>query len=290
MVFRRGFLPALLVALCVTLISSSSQSAVIRVKPYGDDSNDGSSWELAKKTITAAIAGAFSGDEIWVAAGVYYERITLKDGVAIYGGFAGNETERGQRNWTTNESILDGNQQGSVVVSPLGAGQTTRIDGFVVRGGNSPNVGGGIHCSASSPVIANNTIIDNSAERGGAISCLGSSPTISNNTISGNSAKYYGGGIFCAGSSPAIFNNTITGCSAAAGGGICCQSSSSPRVVNNIIAYNSSGIFVSGSNPVFRNNCAYNPGGYSYSGVSADPTDIQLDPVLTAVGYGQVHI
>ena len=68
----------------------------------------------------------------------YVERITMADGVAVYGGFAGGETLRGQRNWQTNETILDGSVQGdpgTVVTAPTGVTYTARIDGFTIRNG-----------------------------------------------------------------------------------------------------------------------------------------------------------
>ena len=39
-----------------------------------------------------------------------------------------------------------------------------------------------------------------------------------------------------------------------------------------------------------RNNCVYNPDGANYSGLSAGMGDIQVDPKLVAVRYGQLHI
>jgi pectin methylesterase-like acyl-CoA thioesterase len=71
------------------------------VKTDGDDGNDGSTWDLAKQTVSAAITAASSGDEIWVKAGTYNELITLKDGIGLCGGFTGYETEREERNWAT---------------------------------------------------------------------------------------------------------------------------------------------------------------------------------------------
>ena len=41
--------------------------------------------------------------EVWVAAGTYVECITLKAEVALYGGFAGGETDLSQRNWTVKD-------------------------------------------------------------------------------------------------------------------------------------------------------------------------------------------
>ena len=62
-----------------------------------------------------------TGDEIWVAAGTYPEHIKNKTAgpsgsevavdTALYGGFAGTETARDQRNWQTNLTILDGGER-----------------------------------------------------------------------------------------------------------------------------------------------------------------------------------
>jgi hypothetical protein len=40
---------------------------------------DGSSWVTAFSTVQDGIAGAVSGDEIWVAMGVYQESLTIKE-------------------------------------------------------------------------------------------------------------------------------------------------------------------------------------------------------------------
>ena len=64
---------------------------------------------------------AASGDEVWVAAGTYKptggadQTISFNPpaGVKIYGGFAGTETSRGQRDWITNKTILSGDLQGN---------------------------------------------------------------------------------------------------------------------------------------------------------------------------------
>jgi len=124
--------------------------------------------------------------------------------------------------------------------------------------------GGGIFCDHSSPNITNNTITSNTAYNGGGISCLfSSSPNITNNTISKNSALDIGGGIFCMNASPNITGNTINGNTAIfGGGGIGCQcykSSSSPTITNNDITANFSkggggGIDCYSSYPIIMNN------------------------------------
>jgi hypothetical protein len=74
-------------------------------KPAASGSGDCSNWANAC-TLQTALTGAVSGDEIWVMAGLHKPTtdlssrsatFTLKNGVALYGGFAGAETQRQQR-------------------------------------------------------------------------------------------------------------------------------------------------------------------------------------------------
>jgi parallel beta-helix repeat protein len=304
--------------LMVSITGAATANAATRyVSKTGVDANDGSSWATAKLTVQAGLNAAASGDQVWVALGTYVQCITLKDGVALYGGFAGIEDpatfDPADRDLMANKTILDGNQGGSVVTSPSGATAATRIDGFTIRNGigassGSFRYGGGIYCSNSSPTIANNTITGNSASGnwycyGGGLYCSNSSPTIVNNTITSNSASGspgssygYGGGIYCADySNPTIANNTITdNIASSAGGGLYC-SASSPMIANTIVAFNSSGIYRTGSSGTMvpRSNCVFGNVAYNYSGLT-DPTgsngNISADPELGDVVYGSFHI
>ena len=273
-----------------------------------DANNSGLSWATAKVTVQAGLNAAVSGDEVWVAAGAYVERVTLKAGVALYGGFNGDETDRTQRNWTANRAILDGNAAGTVATAPTGATSSTRIDGFTIRNGKASS--GGVKCSSSSPTIANNlitgnagvgvscasaspvvtgntivgntgsgvdcyasqAIIGNNAITGNGNSgvyCYSSSPTIANNLIAGNAASL-GGGIYCLLSSANIINNTVVGNSAGSDGGGIYSSSGTPLIANTIIAFNSSGVCTAYGQPSLRYSCAYGNRDYDYSGM-ADP-------------------
>ncbi|GAA5126319.1 tandem-95 repeat protein [Luteolibacter yonseiensis] len=68
-----------------------------------DPSGDGKSWATAFKTISQAFAAATADTNIWVATGDYVEaNLTPPSGARLLVGFAGNETEEGQRNPTAN--------------------------------------------------------------------------------------------------------------------------------------------------------------------------------------------
>lgn len=96
---------------------------VIYVSLKGDDNNDGSSWQKAKRTIQAALNAAKPKTEIWVSVGEY-DRIYDYSAylVSIYGGFSGQETSKDQR---TRKSYVAG-------IYFTGNGYPAIIDGFIV--------------------------------------------------------------------------------------------------------------------------------------------------------------
>jgi len=257
----------LLAGVMVLLWNTSALAKVLYVSPDGNDLNDGTSWMRAKRSITAALAVARAGDQIWARYGVYYERITLKDGVSLYGGFRGTEQTLSERpsfprsSPDPYETVLDGQQGGSVVTTPSSASRTYRLDGFTVRNGNS-SYGGGLYCvglAARRLVVANCTISGNTANGGGGVYCVNSSPTLTNCTIAHNAADVDGGAI------------------ASDGGG---------SVVNTLIAFNTSGIYYSAGAPdTFHHNCVWGNDAYNYSGIP-DPTgtdgNISTDPLMIA--------
>lgn len=301
-------------------VVGTASAKTVFVSANGSDQSSGTTWTTAKRTVGAGITAAVSGDQVWVAAGRYAERISLKSGVALYGGFAGNETQLSQRNWTVNISLVDGNGVGPVVsITGSSATNSTRFDGFTVTNGKTANGGGiyiysasptitnnviacctatsnggGIYLNSSSAVIANNRIAANHAEgSGGGIDAVSSSPTLANNAIIGNSAGG-GGGISFSSSSGAITNNTICGNGVSYSGGGVAMQNSSVTVSNTLVAHNSSGVWVGGTKlPTLRYCCVYGNTGYNYSGM-ADPTGtngmISVDPKLADVAYSKIHL
>jgi parallel beta-helix repeat protein len=151
---------------------------VIHVSPGGNDANDGLTWATAKRTvqggISAAAAGIIEGGEVWVAQGTYAEHIAVPAFVYLYGGFTGTETSRAQRNFSAYPTILDGGGVHTVVLSQSAGYLVSALDGFIVQkggvftGGQIPGasavaaLGGGINCTVSAPIIANNLIRSNS--------------------------------------------------------------------------------------------------------------------------------
>lgn len=243
-------------------------------KPGG--TGDGSSWTQAAGSVQDAMDAACSEAggpcEVWVSAGTYQENIELCEGVSVFGGFTGIESEqvREQRDWTANVVTL-GNYGNSIVTMPLDSQAVCRIDGFTITGGylgagiscmycpalisNNTIVGNnavgydgrGVYCLSSSVLIWGNTITDNLALNGAGVMCDASEALITNNTISGNGeggygSCAYGGGIYCYESNPTISDNTITGNTATSyGGGIYIAYTppgSVPSISGNVIANN----------------------------------------------------
>ncbi len=173
---------------------------------YVDDTatgaNNGSTWQDAYTSLQQALAEAASGDEIWVAVGVYYPTsgtdraasFVLKPDVAIYGSFRGDETDVSQRNWREYISILSGNigspsttaDNSYHVVTGSNLTATTVLDGLLIGGGNAnssshpANWGGGmLNYPNSSPTLRNLIFTENSATFGGGMmNASGSSPTL----------------------------------------------------------------------------------------------------------------
>ena len=82
------------------------------VKADATGTNKGGSWKNAYISLQTALNNATSGDQIWIAAGTYSpgntstDYFNMVDGVSIYGGFNGTETDLAQRDPLKNTSII----------------------------------------------------------------------------------------------------------------------------------------------------------------------------------------
>ncbi len=87
-----------------TIVYQGFATSTIYVDTAG--TGDGSSWTNAAPTITDGLSIANMGDQVWVEVGTYAENVTVPDGVALYGGFAGGETSLSQRNVRANVTTI----------------------------------------------------------------------------------------------------------------------------------------------------------------------------------------
>jgi len=189
----------------------------------------GLSWYHADPNLQSALKKAqlWECNEIWVAKGTYHTHtdpgsqyrdisFELVDGVAMYGGFTGSETSCNQRNWTVNETILEGDIDNSgysdtdYLVTAKDLSQQTIVDGFTIKTGAKA----GIKIDNNSLVIRNNKIIesqyfsDDGYKKGYGIECINySSATITNCLIQNNDTC----GIYCNGGSYVITDCNISG-------------------------------------------------------------------------------
>ncbi len=204
-------------SICITILTIAQAAATTwYVEDSVASSGAGTSWGTAFKTIQEGIDAASEGDTVTVAEGTYIENIQFNGKDIVL-----TSTDPLDTNVVAN-TIIDGNQAGSVVTFNGTEGETCVLSGFTIRNGNAEwggGISGGTDPTATYATIQNNTITANWAEHGGGLYlCDG---TIQNNTITGNSAigaENSGGGalLFCWGT---IQNNTIAGNSAGAEGG-----------------------------------------------------------------------
>jgi|GEM_PF-5041088 len=221
----------------VSITKPVSFAKVWYVRADARGANNGKSWADAFTVVQDGVNAASSGDQVWVAQGTYTapagiattESVAiLNDGVQLYGGFAGIETNLSQRgDPTAYPTILDGqNTSYHVVVGASGA----RLDGFTVANGAASAAfgyndadGGGIYSEGvTGLVIANSHIINNIANtNGGGIAIKSSSDvTISNCVLSNNQAALLGGGLYPISSVVSITDSAFSNNSAGWGGGI----------------------------------------------------------------------
>jgi autotransporter family porin len=129
---------------------ADAATGVIFVNGDVEGSGNGKSWSTAFKSLTDALEAAQEGESVWVAAGTYLptegnDRNTsfrLKEGVDLYGGFAGRESSLDQRDWEKNKTILSGDIGRRDYVEDncyhvVWGADRALLDGFVVTGGYS---------------------------------------------------------------------------------------------------------------------------------------------------------
>src|SRR5262249_6642077 len=127
-------------------------SAVWYVNAAAAGRHTGTSWADADTDLQAALASAQPGDQVWVAQGTYKPTggtdrtasFPLKEGVAVYGGFAGTETRLTERVLAHHDTVLSGDlgapgnfsDDSYHVVTSTSLGAHAVLDGFTIAAGN----------------------------------------------------------------------------------------------------------------------------------------------------------
>ena len=285
----------------------ASAAGVIYVDRTASGTNNGTSWANAYKSLQKALSVAGSGDQIWVAKGIYKPTnltnrtasFDLKNDVRVYGGFAGTETALSQRNPAANLTILSG-EIGSTsdptdnsyhVVRALGLNGTAVLDGFTIRAGyaNRPlvpdNRGGGLYNENGSPTLRNLTFRNNHANFGGGLFNEGSSePVLRRILFAGNTAFNGGGMNNNNGAAPKLRDVSFEGNTATSYGGGMHNYLSDPSLTNvafsgNTTAGYGGAIYNSASDPTLTNVTAYNNSASYGGGMSNDSSNPKLKHV-----------
>ena len=154
------------------------------VKLTGAGTQTGSSWNNAFSAVDLErainTAAAHAPAQVWIAAGAYSTAqaanpsfgFSMKKGVTIYGGFAGTETQPGQRPAVTQSQPSSTTLSGSlrlynVILNEEGLDNTAILDGVVIQDGyavdpeSRESQGVGMYTKNGSPTVRNCHFVNN---------------------------------------------------------------------------------------------------------------------------------
>ena len=284
---------------------------------------DGTSWATAFQSLQVGLSAAGlllpANSQVWVATGNYSPTtigdptasFVLRNQVAVFGGFAGNEPATFNlafRNFLTNPTVLEGNigfpgvNSFHVVTAPNGTLPSAQLDGFTIENGNANNNIG---------VFGVNNLNGGGMQIGFPSAPAGplgnSQPTLANLIFNSNRATGEGAGVEITTGNPLITFNNCTFlsnvCAAQAlkpfgpiiqGGGV---NANSPTVFNNCsFITNSATNFGGGLNVVagattlitcsFTSNTAGSGGGMNTNAQAALTGSSFLTNAATTFGGG----
>ena len=249
---------SLLATLATFIACMSAADAQTRNVIYVDSDaigGDGSSWTEAFEDLQEALASAAAGDEVWVAAGIYYPTsnqdrevsFQMLESLAIYGGFSGGEKSLDQRDWDKNRTVLSGNigaraDKTDNSLTVVKGADNAVIDGFVIEDGYAVQQRGG-------------------QGQGGGQGRGHITPEIVMNASSGFGS---GGGMFNHGAAPIVRNSVIQNNVAGKGGGVYNMSVSQNRAANTI----AHPVFI---NVTIKGNAAFGRGGGMHNDLGTHP-------------------
>jgi len=206
-------------------------STSIHVSITGSDSTGDGSLENPYATIQYGLNNAFNRWEVLVQPGEYIENLNFQGRCATVIAVEGAEN-----------TIINGSQLGSVVTFDSYETNEAVLDGFTIVNGQS-QLGGGIYCLFSQPVLRNLVIKDNHAVLGGGIAIMNSELLMQNVLITNNSSSNFSGGIHSLNSDLTLINVTNTYNTSNITGGLCCTNTNLYMI--NCIFWGNEGIEIS---------------------------------------------
>ncbi len=245
------WLPALLLALIglafLTAPAFACGGTVKCVDENAPAGGDGQSWGTAYRYLQDALTAATSGNEIWVAEGVYYPdegagqtagrreaTFLLKSHVTLYGGFAATETLRTQRDWDAHTTVLSGDLAGNDTTDAHGVVlhwadvAATEDNTYQIVTAGYYNWGAGMAVTVDDTAVLDGfTITAGKDLRNATLQGTGaglfaylSNPTLRHLVFSGNQARVGGGVYLWEGPAITMTDLTFTGNVATQGGGL----------------------------------------------------------------------
>ena len=217
----KSFGIALLVILVALGGRAAADGAVFVNKGNTSGNEDGTSWATAFTTIRAGLDAAIAGGqtEVWVAGARYDElrpnsgKLILQSGISLFGGFAGTETARDQRDPAAHNTIIDGttsNDGGTQTTQVVKGASNLTFDGFTVTGGHGDRGAGMMNDGPSDNiqglVVSNCVFTGNLANEhgGGMYNAAPCEVVISHCTFTVNQATRGGGGMWNDSCSPVV--------------------------------------------------------------------------------------
>lgn len=240
----RNTLAIALSLLSLVLMARSATAQVVYVDRGATGNNTGVDWANAYTSLQTALQAGW-GSEVWVAEGVYCpappqgsaaETFTLRNNLGVYGGFAGVETQREQRDPAAHVTILSGDLNGDDlpgwvnmtentdhIITASGVNDTAILDGFTIKSGRcTQSSGAGLRILNASPLIARCKVTVNIADFSPGAGCLiiGGSPRFEACEFTGNYVWLSrGAGAYIATGSSPTFSDCLFSGNAVHGGG-----------------------------------------------------------------------
>ncbi|MDR1342845.1 MAG: hypothetical protein LBK18_06285 [Prevotellaceae bacterium] len=223
-------------------------AATQHVKP-GAGSAAWAGQQNVHENIAAAITAASSGDEIWVAQGTYSVSAALpwKNGVNVYGGFVGNETDKDLRSRDASLTVISRSGGTTRLLAAAAALTTpTTWSGFTIQNSTGGGVQMHANCILDNCIVKNNTYAGSGNVGGaGILADIGEKVSVSADIVIQNCR---------------IINNGIT--NANPGGGIYARADGV-----------SSGKFILKNSVIANNTSNNNGGGIAVNGIINEITN-----------------